>query len=146
MRKLIGSTLGLTAIFLGLLNSSQSLAIPSGRWVRIITLSLYPNGTKGTYYVERNSIKKINNFRYYWAGLVYNKPFKVKNQGKTFSIGQIFAYTSIDCTNKSDYQMHRIEVFDPNNKKITSLDFNRENGYLPAQGTTLTGNYVCSRK
>ena len=146
MRKLIGSTLALTAIFLGLPNGFQALATPSGRWVRIITLSLAPKGTKGTYYVERSSIKKINNFRYFWIGLVYNKPFKVSDQGKTYSIGQVFAYTSIDCKNKSDYQLHRVEVFDSKNRKLTSLDFNRENAYLPAQGTTLTGNYVCSRK
>jgi hypothetical protein len=146
MQRKLSSTIGLTTIFLLLLSSVYILAAPSVRWVRVITLNLYPDGTKGIYSVDNSSIKSRGNFRYYWFGLVYTKPVRVNEQGKNLSISTIVAYASINCSNKDNFQVYEVNVYDQNNKIITTQQFKNGTTYLPAQGTKLTGTYVCSRK
>lgn len=147
MQGLLKSTIGLTAISFLLLHSINASYAQATRWVRVITMRLPAEKTQGIYYVDGSSIKTIRNFRYYWISLVYTNPVQVNEGGRKFSVGQILAYTSINCNDKNDYQIHRIEVLNQSNKKITSLNFDRENtSFLPTEGTRMTGNYVCSRK
>ena len=145
MQKLLGATIGLTTSLCFFLNSINVLAAPPARWVRIATLRVERNGLQGVYFVDTTSLKVVRNFRYYWLSLVYTKPLRVNNRGKTFLVSKLVAYVSIDCNNKSDYQVHRMSAFDNNNRRIITLDFNNESVVIPAQGTKLSGNYVCSR-
>lgn len=147
MQRLLKSTISLTAISFFLFNSINASYAQATRWVRIITIRIPEEKTQGIFYVDRASIKTIRNFRYYWFSIVYTNPIQLNEGGKKFSIGQVLSYMSINCNNKNDYQIHRIEVLNQSNKKITSLDFEQENvPFLPTQETKLTGNYVCSRK
>ncbi|HEY9729527.1 MAG TPA: surface-adhesin E family protein [Chroococcales cyanobacterium] len=146
MQKLLGATIGLTTSLCFFLNSINVLAAPPARWVRIATLRVEQNGLQGVYFVDSTSIKVVRSFRYYWLSLVYTKPLRVSNQGKNFLVSKLVAYVSIDCNNKSDYQVHRMSAFDNNNRRIITLDFNNESVVIPAQGTKLSGNYVCSRR
>jgi hypothetical protein len=146
MQKLLGTTIGLTTSLCFLLNSINVLATPPARWVRIATLSVERNGLQGAYFVDTTSIKTVRNFRYYWLSLVYNKPFRVNERGKNFLLRKVVAYVSIDCNNKSDYQIHRIAAFDNKDSRVITLDFNNESVLVPAEGTKLSGNYACSRR
>lgn len=146
MQKFLGAALGLTTSLCFFLNSSNLLAAPPARWVRIATLRVERNGLQGVYFVDSTSIKIVQNFRYYWLSLVYNRPLRVSERGKSFFISKIVAYVSIDCNNKSDYQIHRAAAFDNNNRRILTVNFNEESTIIPGQGTKLSGNYACSRK
>lgn len=146
MQKLLGATIGLTTSLCFLLNSINVLAAPPARWVRVATLSVERNGLQGAYFVDTTSIKTVRNFRYYWLSLLYTNPLRVNNRGKNFLVSKLVSYVSIDCNNKSDYQIHRIAAFDNNNRRIITLDFNNESVVIPAQGTKLSGNFACSRR
>lgn len=147
MQGLLKSTLGLMTISFLLVNGINASYAQATRWVRVITMRLPAEKTQGVYSVDEASIKSIRNFRYYWMSLVYANPVQVNEGGRKFSVGQILAYTSINCNDKNDYKIHRLEVLNQSNRKITSLNLDRENtSFLPTQGTRMTGNYVCSRK
>lgn len=146
MKRIFGSTINLTATFLFFLSSIYALAATPERWVRIITLRVERDGTQGVYYVDKNSIESRGSFRYYWLALAYSKPLNVTDQGKKFSITKLVAYTAVDCSNKNNYQIYRINVYGSNDTKITSLDFKEGELYFPAQGTAKTRDYVCLRK
>jgi len=146
MKGIFGSTIGLTATALFSLSSIYALAATPERWVRIITLRLEGEGTQGVYYVDQNSIESRGGFRYYWLALAYSKPVNVNDRGKKFTISKLVAYTAVDCSNKSNYQVYKINVYGPNDQKVTSLDFKEGASYFPAQGTAKTRDYVCLRK
>ncbi|HEY9635563.1 MAG TPA: surface-adhesin E family protein [Coleofasciculaceae cyanobacterium] len=146
MKIFLGSTISLTALFSFFLISLNSSAAPLEQWVRITTLKIDSKGNQGMYFVDKSSIETRGNRRSYWAGLIYTQPIKVKDKGRTLSVNKLVAFISINCRNKSDYQFYKVGVFAPNDKLLQTIDFKRGVLSLPAQGTKVTGNYVCSRK
>ncbi|MGB3205471.1 MAG: surface-adhesin E family protein [Crinalium sp.] len=106
MRGFLGLTLALTTALFPItefsLNSSAIAAKP--KWVRVST-----NENNDVFYVDKSSIKRNGEFRYFWGKVVFAKPYKLVTNNK-LAYSHI-SYKSIDCLT----QVYRI-------RSVTALD------------------------
>ena len=142
MRKILGLTLALTTALFPITEFSlnSSAIATKTKWIRVSTTE-----KNDVFYVDKASIKRNGEFRYFWTKTVWGKPYKLPPSNHL--VYSQIDYQSIDCITKM-YRIRSSAALDRKGKVIFRYtDGERGDIDVVSSDTSFSevANFVCDR-